>query len=144
MTNAKSRALKQHIDEELATGKIHPSTSSAGALVMFVKKANGSLQLVVDYRKLNDVTHKNVYLLPRQDNLMAKLQHAKMFTKLDLRWGYNNVQIKEGDKWKTSFRTKYGLFEYLVMPFGLTNALAAFQHFMNNLFRDLINVTVVI
>ncbi|KAF8747087.1 hypothetical protein RHS02_00394, partial [Rhizoctonia solani] len=128
MTNAESRALKQHIEEELATDKIRPSTSSAGAPVM----------------KLNDVTHKNVYPLPRQDDLMAKLRHAKIFTKLDLRWGYNNVWIKEGDKWKTAFRTKYGLFEYLVMPFGLTNAPAAFQHFMNDLFRDLIDVTVVI
>ncbi|KAF8761431.1 hypothetical protein RHS01_00017 [Rhizoctonia solani] len=109
--------------EELATGKIRPSTSSAGAPVMFVKKADGSLRL---------------------DNLMAKLRHAKIFTKLDLRWGYNNVRIKEGDEWKTAFRTKYGLFEYLVMPFGLTNAPAAFQHFMNDLFRDLIDVTVVI
>ncbi|KAF8694651.1 hypothetical protein RHS03_08150, partial [Rhizoctonia solani] len=144
MTNAKSKALKQHIDEELATGKIRPSTSLAGAPVMFVKKADGSLRLVVDYQKLNDVTHKNVYPLPRQDNLMAKLRHAKLFTKLDLQWGYNNVRIKEGDEWKTAFRTKYGLFEYLVMPFGLTNAPAAFQHFMNNLFRDLIDVTVVI
>ncbi|KAF8761059.1 hypothetical protein RHS01_00629 [Rhizoctonia solani] len=144
MTDAESKALKQHIEEELATGKIRPSTSSAGAPVMFVKKADGSLRLVVDYRKLNDVTHKNVYPLPRQDDLMAKLRHAKMFTKLDLRWGYNNVRIKEGDEWKTAFRTKYGLFEYLVMPFGLTNAPAAFQHFMNDLFRDLIDVTVVI
>ncbi|KAF8757114.1 hypothetical protein RHS01_03966 [Rhizoctonia solani] len=113
MTDAESKALKQHIDEELATGKIRPSTSSAGAPVM-------------------------------QDDLMAKLRHAKIFTKLDLRWGYNNVRIKEGNEWKTAFRTKYGLFEYLVMPFGLTNAPAAFQHFMNDLFRDLIDVTVVI
>ncbi|KAF8748302.1 hypothetical protein RHS01_10955, partial [Rhizoctonia solani] len=139
-----AKALKQHINEELATGKIRPSTSSAGAPVMFVKKADGSLRLVVDYRKLNDVTHKNVYPLPRQDDLMAKLRNAKLFTKLDLRWGYNNVRIKEGDEWKTAFRTKYGLFEYLVMPFGLTNAPAAFQHFMNDLFRNLIDVTVVI
>ncbi|KAF8749708.1 hypothetical protein RHS01_09915 [Rhizoctonia solani] len=116
MTNAESRALKQHIDKELATGKIRPSTSSAGAPVMFVKKADGSLRLVVDYRKLNKVTHKNVYPLPRQDDLMAKLRNAKLFTKLDLCWGYNNVRIKEGDEWKTAFRTKYGLFEYLVMP----------------------------
>ncbi|QRW20558.1 Retrotransposable element Tf2 protein [Rhizoctonia solani] len=144
MMDAESKALKQHINKELATGKICPSTSSAGAPVMFVKKADGSLRLVVNYRKLNDVTHKNVYLLPRQDNLMAKLRHAKVFTKLDLRWGYNNVWIKEGNEWKTAFRTKYGLFKYLVMPFGLTNAPVAFQHFMNDLFRDLINVTVVI
>ncbi|QRW18196.1 Retrotransposable element Tf2 protein [Rhizoctonia solani] len=119
MTNAESKALKKHIDEELVTGKIRPSTSSASAPVMFVKKADGSLRLVVDYRKLNDVTHKNVYPLPRQDDLMAKLRHAKIFTKLDLCWGYNNVRIKEGDKWKTAFRTKYGLFKYLVMPFDL-------------------------
>ncbi|KAF8755281.1 hypothetical protein RHS01_05373 [Rhizoctonia solani] len=144
MKDAESKALKQHIDKELATGKIQPSTSSASTPVMFVKRADGSLRLVVDYWKLNDITHKNVYLLPRQDNLMAKLRHAKIFTKLDLQWGYNNIQIKEGDKWKTAFRTKYGLFEYLVMPFGLTNAPAAFQHFMNNLFRDLIDITVVI
>ncbi|QRW15820.1 Retrotransposable element Tf2 protein [Rhizoctonia solani] len=144
MTDAESKVLKQHIDKELATGKIRPSTSSTGTPVMFVKKADGSLRLVVDYQKLNDVTHKNVYPLPRQDNLMAKLRHAKIFTKLDLRWGYNNIRIKEGDEWKTAFRTKYGLFEYLVMPFGLTNAPAAFQHFMNDLFRDLIDVTVVI
>ncbi|KAF8713242.1 hypothetical protein RHS03_00737, partial [Rhizoctonia solani] len=144
MTDAESKALKQHIEEELATSKIRPSTSSAGAPVMFVKKANRSFRLVVDYRKLNDVTHKNVYPLPRQNDLMAKLQHAKLFTKLDLQWGYNNIQIKEGNEWKTAFRTKYGLFEYLVMPFGLTNAPAAFQHFMNNLFRDLVDITVVI
>ncbi|QRW21688.1 Retrotransposable element Tf2 protein [Rhizoctonia solani] len=127
-----------------ATGKICTSTSLAGTPVMFVKKADGSLRLVVDYRKLNNVTHKNVYPLPRQDNLMAKLWHTKIFTKLGLCWGYNNVRIKEGVEWKTAFHTKYGLFEYLVMPFGLTNTPAAFQHFMNDLFRDLINVTMVI
>ncbi|QRW21934.1 Retrotransposable element Tf2 protein [Rhizoctonia solani] len=144
MTDAESRALKQHIEEELATGKIRPSTSLTGAPVMFVKKADSSLRLVVDYWKLNDITHKNIYLLPRQDNCMAKLRNAKLFTKVDLCWGYNNVRIREGNEWKTAFRTKYGLFEYLVMPFGLTNTPATFQHFMNNLFRDLINITVVI
>ncbi|QRW22954.1 Reverse transcriptase (RNA-dependent DNA polymerase) [Rhizoctonia solani] len=144
MTDAKSKALKQHIDKELATGKIRPSTSSTGTPVMFVKKADGSLQLVVDYRKLNNITHKNIYPLPRQDDLMAKLQHTKIFTKLYLCWGYNNVWIKEGDERKTAFRTRYSLFEYLVMPFGLTNAPVAFQHFKNNLFRDVIDVTVVI
>ncbi|CCO35435.1 Retrotransposable element Tf2 155 kDa protein type 1 [Rhizoctonia solani AG-1 IB] len=144
MTDAESRALKEHLDAEVATGKIRPSKSPAGAPVMFVKKADGSLRLVVDYQKLNKVTVKDVYPLPRQDDLMAKLREAKIFTKLDLRWGYNNVQIKEGDKWKTAFKTKYGSFEYLVMPFGLTNAPAAFQRFMNDLFRDLLDITVVV
>ncbi|KAF8748095.1 hypothetical protein RHS01_11053 [Rhizoctonia solani] len=123
MTDAESKALKQHIDKELATGKIRPSTSSAGAPVMFVKKADGSLRLVT-----------------RRPHGQAKACQDIHQTGSTL--GYNNVRIKEGDEWKTAFRTKYGLFEYLVMPFGLTNAPAAFQHFMNDLFRDLIDVTV--
>jgi hypothetical protein len=98
MTELESQALKKWIDEELSAGKIRRSESEAGAPVMFVKKADGSLRLVVDYRRLNKVTKKNVYPLPRQDDLMAQLQGAKIFTKLNLRWGYNNVRIKEGVK----------------------------------------------
>jgi hypothetical protein len=75
---------------------------------------------------------------------MAQLQGAKIFMKLDLRWGYNNVQIKEGDEYKTAFRAKCGLFETLVMPFGLTNAPAAFQHFMNDILRDMLDTKVVV
>jgi hypothetical protein len=96
MTELESQALKKWIDEELAAGKIRRSESEARAPVMFVKKADGSLRLVVDYQRLNEVTKKNVYPLPRQDDLMAQLQGAKIFTKLDLQWGYNNVHIKEG------------------------------------------------
>jgi hypothetical protein len=144
MTELESQTLKKWIEEELAAGKIRRSESEAGAPVMFVKKSDGSLRLVVDYRQLNEVTKKNVYPLPRQDDLMAQLQGTKIFTKLDLRWGYNNVHIKEGDEYKTAFRTKYGLFETLVMPFGLTNAPAAFQHFMNDIFQDMLDTKVVI
>jgi hypothetical protein len=144
MTELKSQMLKKWIDEELAAGKIRRSESEAGAPVMFVKKADGLLRLVVDYRRLNEVRKKNVYPLPRQDDLMAQLQGAKIFTKLDLRWGYNNVWIKEGDKYKTAFRTKYRLFKTLVMPFGLTNAPAAFQHFINDIFWDMLDTRVVI
>lgn len=133
MTLRESAELKQWIDKELASGKIHPSKSSIASPVMFVKKKDGSLRLVVDYQKLNTATKKNSYPLPRQEDLMAKLQGAKFFTKSDLQWGYNNVRIKEGDEWETAFRTKFGLFETLVMPFGLTNAPAVFQHFMNDL-----------
>jgi hypothetical protein len=75
---------------------------------------------------------------------MAQLQGANIFTKLDLQWGYNNVRIKEGDKYKTTFRMKYGLFKTLVIPLGLTNAPAAFQHFMNNIFCDMLDTKVVI
>ncbi|KAB5587857.1 Retrotransposable element Tf2 [Ceratobasidium theobromae] len=121
-----------------------PSTSPAGAPVMFVKRADGRLRLVVDYRRLNNITIKNRYALPRQDELIEKLKHAKIFTKLDLRNGFNNVCIKEGDEWKTAFRTKYVHFEYTVMPFGLTNAPAVFQRLMNNIFRDLLDIYVIV
>jgi hypothetical protein len=99
---------------------------------------------VCGYRALNAVTIKNRYLLPRTDDLIKTIKGAKIFTKLDLKSGYNLVRVKEEDVWKTAFRTKWGLFETLVMPFGLTNAPAAFQHFMNDIFRDILGVYVVI
>ncbi|CEL53165.1 Retrotransposable element Tf2 155 kDa protein type 1 OS=Schizosaccharomyces pombe (strain 972 / ATCC 24843) GN=Tf2-1 PE=4 SV=1 [Rhizoctonia solani AG-1 IB] len=144
MTDAESVTLKEWLDSELKAGKIRPSKSSISSPVMFVPKKDGSRRLVVDYRRLNNRTKKNVYPLPRPDDLMSKLRGAKIFTKLDLRWGYNNVRVKEGDEWKTAFRTKYSLFESLVMTFGLTNAPAAFQYFMNDLFQDLLDVYVII
>ncbi|QRW26807.1 Retrotransposable element Tf2 protein [Rhizoctonia solani] len=144
MTDAKSATLKDWLRDKLKAGKIRPSKSSISSPVMFVPKKDGSCQLVVDYRCLNNRTKKNMYPLPRPNNLMAQLRGAKVFTKLDLRWGYNNVQVKEGDEWKTAFCTKYGLYKSLVMTFGLTNAPAAFQHFMNELFKDLLDVCVII
>ncbi|KAF8751757.1 hypothetical protein RHS01_08424 [Rhizoctonia solani] len=144
MTDAKSATLKDWLRDKLKAGKIRPSKSSISSPVMFVPKKDGSRQLVVDYRRLNNRTKKNVYPLPRPDDLMAQLCGAKVFSKLDLRWGYNNVQVKEGDEWKTAFCTKYGLYKSLVMTFGLTNAPATFQHFMNKLFKDLLDVCVII
>ncbi|QRW22921.1 Retrotransposable element Tf2 protein [Rhizoctonia solani] len=144
MTNAKSATLKDWLRDKLKAGKINPSKSSISSPVMFVPKKDGSHCLVVDYWCLNNWTKKNVYPLPCLDNLMAQLCGAKVFTKLDLQWGYNNVQVKEGDKWKTAFCTKYGLYKSLVMTFGLINAPATFQHFMNKLFKDLLDACVII
>ncbi|QRW23575.1 Retrotransposable element Tf2 protein [Rhizoctonia solani] len=144
MTDAESAMLKEWLRDKLKAGKIRPSKSSISSLVMFVPKKDGSCCLVVDYCCLNNRTKKNVYPLPCPDDLMAQLHGAKVFTKLDLQWGYNNVHVKEGDKWKTAFRTKYGLYKSLVMTFGLTNAPALFQHFMNKLFKDLLDVCVII
>jgi hypothetical protein len=144
MTDAESVTLKQWLEDELKAGKICPSKSLISSPVMFVPKKDGSRRLVVDYQKLNACTKKNVYPLPRPDDLMSKLCGAKLFTTLDLRWGYNNVRVKEGDEWKTAFRTKYGLFETLVMPFGLSGAPRAFQAMMNEVFQDLLDVSVII
>jgi hypothetical protein len=114
------------------------------SLILFMKKKNVSLCMYVDYRKLNAMTIKNSYPLPLTQDLIEKLQDTKIFTKLDLKSGYSLMRIKEGDEWKTAFKTKYGLFEYLIMPFGLSNTPAVFQHLMNNIFRDLLDVHVII
>ncbi|CEL54850.1 hypothetical protein RSOLAG1IB_11795 [Rhizoctonia solani AG-1 IB] len=144
MTDAESVTLKQWLEDKLKAGKIRPSKSPISLPVMFVPKKDGSRRLVVDYRKLNSHSKKNVYPLPQPDDLMSKLRGAKIFTKLNLRWGYNNVRVKEGDECKTAFRTKYGLFETLVMPFGLSGAPGTFQAMMNEVFQDLLDVSVII
>jgi hypothetical protein len=88
--------------------------------------------------------HQGPTPLTPQGELIEKLKHAKVFTKLNLRSGYNNIWIKEGDEWKTAVRTKFGHYEYTVMPFGLTNAPAVFQCFMNNIFHDLLDIYVIV
>ncbi|SJL17387.1 uncharacterized protein ARMOST_20937 [Armillaria ostoyae] len=107
-------------------------------LTLDCKKKDGSLHPVQDYRKLNEMTIKNRYPLPLISDVIDKLQGAKYFTKLDVRWGYNNVRIKEGDEEKAAFRMNHGLFEPTVMFFRLTNSPATFQWMMNDIFKDLI------
>jgi hypothetical protein len=124
-------ALKEWLEENLSKGFIRASSSSAASPILFVKKGDGSLRLCVDYRGLNEGTIKDRYPLPLIQETLMRLSRAKYFPKLDVRGAYNLVRMREGDEWKTAFRTRYGLFESLVMPFGLTNAPATFQHFIN-------------
>src|ERR1700743_2977857 len=139
MSPSEQAELDKFLDENLKSGRIRPSKSPMASPVFFVKKKDGSLRLVQDYRKLNDMTIKNSYPLPLISDLVNKLSKAKYFTKLDVRWGYNNVRMKEGDEWKAAFRTNRGLFEPLVMFFGLTNSPATFQTMMNDLFKEVID-----
>jgi hypothetical protein len=125
-------ALKAFLEQNLTKGFIRQSSSSAGAPILFVKKGDGSLRLVVDYRGANEITIKNRYPLPLIRETLMRLSKARWFTKLDVRGAYNLICMAEGEKWKTAFRTRYGLFEFLVMPFGLTNAPADFQRFIND------------
>jgi hypothetical protein len=135
--------LDAFIEENLASGRICPSKSLMAAPVFFIKKKDRALRLVQDYRALNAKTVKNMYPLPLISDLINRLRGARYFTKLDVRWGYNNVHIKEGDEWKATFCTNRGLFEPLVMFFGLTNSPATFQTMMNKIFQDLISKGVV-
>ena len=130
--------LDTFLQENLSTGQIHPSKSPMALPVFFIKKKDGSLHLVQDYRALNAMTVKNHYPLPIISELINQLRGAKYFTKLNVQWGYNNVCIKKGDEWKAAFRTNCGLFEPLVMFFGLTNSPATLQTMMNKIFQDLI------
>jgi len=102
-------------------------------------KKDGTWRMVQDYRHINQWTIKNEYSLPLIADILDGVEKRKVFTKLDLRWGYNNVRIKEGNEWKTAFTIHIGAYEPTVMYFGLTNSPATFQAMMNNLFRDLIN-----
>ena len=129
------------MDSNLRKGYIRESTSEAGYPVIFVPKKdkNGKWtkrRMCIDYRKLNAITKKNTYPLPIIEKLQDRLNGAKWFTKLDIREGYYRVRIKEGEEWKTAFRTRYGLYEYQVMPMGLTNAPATFQGLINHVLYD--------
>jgi hypothetical protein len=138
-------ALREYLEEMLKTGKIRPSKSPAGSLILFVPKPNGrGLRLCVDYRGLNKITILNSYPLLLMDELRDRVGGAILFSKIDLKTGFNLIRIKKGDEWKTAFRKRYGLYEYLVMPFGLANAPATFQNMMNEIFRDLIDRGVLI
>ena len=124
---------------------MRPSQSPAASPMIFVsKKDTDKLRPCVDYRKLNEITVKDRGPLPLINEILYRLEKAKIYIKLDLQNAYNSIRIKEGDEWKTAVRTRYGLFEYLVMPFGLTNAPATFQRFITDVLREYMDVTCVI
>ena len=135
LSTVEQQELDKFLDEHLSSGRIRPSKSPMASPFFFVKKKGGDLRPVQDYRALNEMTVKNAYPLPLISELIDKLRNAQYFTALDVRWGYNNIRIKEGDEWKAAFITNRGLFEPLVMYFGLCNSPATFQTMMNNLFH---------
>ena len=129
------KELKLQLQELLEKGFIHPSVSPWGAPMLFVKKKDDTLRLCVDYRQLNKMTVKNKYLLPMIDDLFDQLKGASVFSKIDLRYGYHQLRIKDANVHKTAFRMRYGHYEFLVMSFELTNAPAAFMDLMNRVFQ---------
>jgi hypothetical protein len=128
--------LKEHIKELLEKGFIHPSSSPWGAPVIFVPKKDGTQRLCIDYRVLNEVTVKNMYPLPRIDDLFNQLRGACVLSKIDLRSEYHQLKIRECDIPKTTFVSRYGPYEYTVMSFGLTNTPTYFMYLMNKVFME--------
>src|SRR5271156_3771482 len=141
---SEQKELDLFLKENLETGQIRLYKSPMSSLVFFIKKKDGSLRLGQNYQALNRITVKNKSPLPLISELINKLQGARYFTKLDVRWGFNNVRMKDGDEWKATFCTNRGLFEPLVMFFGLTNSPATFQTVMDSIFEGLISEGVVV
>jgi hypothetical protein len=128
--------LRKTLTDYLDKGFIRVSSSPAAAPVLFVRKPGGGLRFCVDYRGLNKITKKDRYPLPLIHETLQNISKARWFTKLDVIAAFHKIRITEGDEWKTAFRTRYGLFEWLVTPFGLANAPSTFQKYINYVLRD--------
>jgi len=131
--------VQKFVDNQLRKGYIRPSKSPQTSPVFFVGKKDGKKRMVIDYRSLNEQTVKNNYPLPLITDLIDNMGSKKVFTKMDLQWGFSNMRIKERDEWKGAFATHIGFFEPTVMFFGMTNSPAMFQAMMNKILRDMIN-----
>ena len=125
-------------------GFIRPLWSPYRAPVLFIRKKDGLLRFCCDFWGINRVSKKDWYPLPLINDLLDAPCKARIYTKIDLQHAYHLIRIADGDEWKTTFQTRYGSFEWLVMPKGLTNAPARFQRFMNDIFTNMIDISVVI
>ena len=134
------KVLKEYIKKMIDKGFIWASSSSAASPVLFARKPGGGLRFCVDYRALNAITIKNCYPLPLIKETLEHVCKAKIFSKINIIAAFNKLRIKEGEEWKTAFRTRYGLYEYLVMPFGLANSLSSFQNYINDILHGMLDV----
>ncbi|GKB73431.1 putative reverse transcriptase domain-containing protein [Tanacetum coccineum] len=125
------KELSDQLQELYDKGFIRPSSSPWGALVLFVKKKDGSFWMCIDYQELKKLTVKNRYPLPRIDDLFDQLQGSSVYSKIDIGLGYHQLRVREEDIPKTAFKTCYGHYEFQVMPFGLMNAPGVFMDLMN-------------
>ncbi|GKB28817.1 putative reverse transcriptase domain-containing protein [Tanacetum coccineum] len=136
--------LSDQLQELADRGFIRPSTSPWGAPVLFVKKKDRSFRICIDYRELNKLIVKNPYPLPRIDDLYDPLQGSSTYSKIDLRSGYHQLRVRDEDIPKTTFRTRYGHYEFQVMPFGLTNVPAVFMDLMNRMCKPYLDKFVIV
>jgi hypothetical protein len=136
MSTPELQELKMQLKELLDLGLIRPSVSPWGALVIFIQKKDGLWRLCIDYHQLNKVTTKNQYLFPRIDDLLDQMKGTTVFSKINLRSGYHQLRIKEDDIPKTTFKMRFGHYEFTILLFVQMNTPGVFMSLMNEVFRE--------